>query len=90
MAGRPRTKGIDSTRGRRALAEVMERRELSQAALGDMLGVPQPTISLWLSGENRPQAHQREALERVLKIKTSDWMTDAEYLVAFGRERRAA
>jgi ribosome-binding protein aMBF1 (putative translation factor) len=63
---------------------------MSQADLMRSLGIKSGVITRWLNGDRRPEPHLREALERLLGIKRTDWMTDAEFVVAFGRERRAA
>jgi ribosome-binding protein aMBF1 (putative translation factor) len=78
------------TRGAVNLERQLETREMAQADLMRALGIKGGVVTRWVNGERRPEPHLREALERVLGIKATDWMTDDEYLVAFGRARRAA
>jgi ribosome-binding protein aMBF1 (putative translation factor) len=72
------------------LQRKLDAAEMSQNELARQLEVEGGVVSRWASGVRRPDPHLREAVERILGIKTSDWMTDAEYLVAFGRERRTS
>ena len=65
----------------------------SQTWLGEQLGISQPSVSAWLSGRSRPEAHHRRAIERVMatqsvKVPEDDWMTDDERAVANGTPRR--
>jgi len=80
------------TRARAELAAITslknpERRTVT--GIAHEIGVSQPTVSAWLNGTTRPDAHLRAAIERVLGIKADGWMTDAEFRVAFGRARAA-
>lgn len=59
------------------------------AAFSRALGVESGVVSRWASGERRPESHLRDAIQRILGIDSSDWMTDAEYRVAFGKSRAA-
>lgn len=78
------------TRGAVLLPQRLKARGLSQADLTRQLGLKGGVVNRWFHGSRRPEPHLREAIERLLGIKASDWMTDAEFRVAFGRERRAA
>jgi len=75
------------TGGCRKLRSLVERGEISQSTIARKLGVSQPSVSAWLLGRTRPESHYREAIERRFKIRASDWMTDSEYFMAFGRQR---
>lgn len=70
------------TQGRQALRKVIG--ETPQKAFADSLGVSQPTVHAWLSGESRPKHELRVALERLHGIPAVSWMTAAERVAAFG------
>lgn len=69
---------LTDTKGRKALAQAMKLRGLSQAALGELLSVGQQAVSSWMSGKSRPEHHWREALRKVFGIDPYDWMTVEE------------
>lgn len=52
----------------------------TQAALAEMLGTSQPTVSSWVRGTSRPDPVFQMALERVTKgtVLQVDWLTAAE------------
>lgn len=52
--------------------------ERSQSTLARTLGVSQPSVSAWLAGTSRPEAHHREALELLTGIPADAWKTDVE------------
>jgi len=78
------------TRAALLLPKKLDAAELSQNEFARRLGLNTGVVTRWISGLRRPESHLREAIERLLGVKTTDWMTDDEYLVAFGRARRAA
>lgn len=47
----------------------------SQAALAQVLGLNQSSVSLWVSGRSRPEPPMRKALELVTGIPEDDWLT---------------
>lgn len=47
----------------------------------------QPSVSGWVRMLARPEQHHRIAIERLLQIPASDWMTDGELAVASGDDR---
>ncbi len=51
-----------------AVAGALAVRDLTQRALADALGVKQPTVSAWLSGESEPASAVVFELERVLEL----------------------
>lgn len=53
-------------------------RDRSQSSLARLLSVSQPSVSAWLAGPNRPEAHHREALEALTGIPADDWKTSHE------------
>lgn len=50
----------------------------SQSSLARALGVSQPSVSAWIAGPNRPEAHHREALEAITGVPADDWKTERE------------
>ena len=46
------------------LRQYMERKKVSQAALGKRVGVSQPTVWSWLSGQSFPSAKSLKRLSR--------------------------
>lgn len=60
---------IDSNRLAALLIEARGRLRLSQAQLGDKLGVTRQAVSLWESGRSIPQAQQLHAIEQLLGIE---------------------
>jgi transcriptional regulator with XRE-family HTH domain len=50
----------------------------SQTAVADVLGVKQPTVSAWVSGQARPEPHLRDVLEELTGIPTEQWELKAE------------
>ena len=66
------------TTARKALRAYLDAESVSQSALAARLGVAQPSVSAWLAGITRPQAHYREAIERIAGVPARDWQTDDE------------
>lgn len=50
----------------------------NQSALADELKIKQPSVSAWLRGVARPDAHLRTMLEHLTGIPATDWFTDEE------------
>lgn len=50
----------------------------SQSWLARTLNVSQPSVSAWLTGASRPEAHHREALEALTGIPADEWKTSDE------------
>lgn len=67
-----------NTKGREALQGQMATLGLSQGGLADMVGVKQPSVSAWLSGDSRPDTEQRDILALVLNIPREWWRTEEE------------
>ena len=67
-----------NTKGREALQGHMRALELSQGGLADLVGVKQPSVSAWLSGDSRPDTEQRDILALVLSIPREWWRTEEE------------
>ena len=67
-----------NTKGRRALVRALKER--SQTELSRQIGVSQPTISYWASGERRPDPIWRRQLSKHLGIPETDWMTREEFV----------
>lgn len=72
------------------LQEKLDERNMSAASLARALGLERGVVARWLGGPRRPEPHLRDALQRLLGIKTADWMTDDEFRVAFGKPRARA
>ena len=66
------------TNARKALKAFLSAGSLSQSSLAARLGIAQPSVSAWLAGTTRPQAHYREAIERIAGVPARDWQTDDE------------
>ena len=66
------------TTARKALKAFLAAGSLSQSSLAARLGIAQPSVSAWLAGTTRPQAHYREAIERIAGVPAKDWQTDDE------------
>jgi hypothetical protein len=45
----------------------------SQTAVATALGVKQPSVFAWLSGQARPSAHLRGAIQELTGIDPADW-----------------
>lgn len=78
-----------STRAGEALRVALDatnpKRAMSQSELARQIGVSQPSVSEWTRSMARPEHHHRVAIERLLQIPASDWMTEDELVVASGR-----
>ncbi len=74
---------------RERLADWLGEPGRTQAKLARDLGLSGASVSAWLSGHARPEAHYRIALERITggAVPATSWMTDKEREVAFGRWR---
>lgn len=66
------------SRGRVLLEKELERRQLTQRALADALGISQAQISFYLSGENRPGPVQRLLLETRYGVPAASWLLPSE------------
>ena len=66
------------TLGRRALVTALRRPGINQASDAGSMSKNQSTISQWRSGNVRPEAHLRCALENLLGIPHWYWMTKEE------------
>jgi transcriptional regulator with XRE-family HTH domain len=75
---------VNTVAGEALRVALVETRVMSQAELARRIGVSQPTVSDWANAKIRPEAHHRQAVERVLGIPADGWMTDAERAVALG------
>ena len=64
------------TQGRTALVGLVSR--TTQEAIARLAHATQGQVSRWLAGKVRPDALQREALERSVAIPCDWWLTDAE------------
>jgi transcriptional regulator with XRE-family HTH domain len=53
----------------------------SQSWLARRLHVSQPSVTAWLNGDSRPEAHNREALALLTGIPAPAWMTDDEHAI---------
>jgi transcriptional regulator with XRE-family HTH domain len=53
----------------------------SQSKLAELLGIGQSSVSLWVHGRSRPDAHIREALEVITGVPRGAWETDDERAV---------
>jgi ribosome-binding protein aMBF1 (putative translation factor) len=80
-------RGPYMTKGRQALNQKLTSGEYSQSSLARALGLKQPSIYAWSTGEARPEAQHRQAMERLLGIEAHLWMTADEYETAFGVRR---
>jgi hypothetical protein len=58
----------------------------NQRWLADTLGVKQPTVYRWISGENRPDTTYRLAIKYLTKgkVKVSMWFYPNEKQIAYG------
>ncbi|MEO7113840.1 MAG: hypothetical protein ABI183_25595 [Polyangiaceae bacterium] len=74
-----RTKNVVETKGRVLLAAYFGRADaLSQRAMSVRLECAQPSISAWIAGTSRPEAHLREAIEHITGISALAWRTKDE------------
>ena len=69
---------MDLTVGARKLREFVESGGWSQTALAVELGITQPSVSSWLTGRARPEAHLRAAISMIAGIPAGDWETAEE------------
>lgn len=77
------------THAQQELKALVAAKTWTPTTIARALGVAQPSVTAWIQGQSRPEAHLREAIERLVGIEASAWMTDAEYRVAFGKARAA-
>ncbi len=77
----------ETCRGHIALREWAAHNSLGQRVLAEMIGVAGPCAWAWLCGKNRPDHHFRIALERIAGIPAVSWLTDDEWLLAYGEPR---
>ncbi len=75
-----------STRANKRLQEwvAQDPKERTGTAIAKALGVRQPSVSGWLLGNSRPEAHLRLALELLTGgfVVAVDWMTSRERRLA--------
>lgn len=71
-----------TTKGQRSLIAAMTARKLTQRQLAETLSVGQQSVSAWLLGKTRPEAHYREAIATLFSIDPRDWMTADERRIA--------
>lgn len=57
---------------------------LSQADLARRIGVSGASMHAWKSGDARPEAHFRLALQREIGLQADAWMTPQERAIAGG------
>jgi hypothetical protein len=60
------------TRAARALKKWIAANS-SQTAVGNALGVKQPSVFAWIRGAARPESHLRGAIEELTGIPAADW-----------------
>lgn len=63
------------------LAQARKDRKLTKTALAKAVGVSQPTVTDWESGENKPKGDNLLALCRVLSV-TPEWLTKGQSSLA--------
>ena len=80
----------ETCRGQILFREWAAANALGQEAIGAMFGVAGPSVWGWLSGKNRPDHHFRIAIQRLAEIPADSWLTDDEWLLAFGEPRAAS
>lgn len=85
---------MTKTKGREALRRLTERRGgdtplWTQGAIARAMGISQPSVSGWVSGQTRPGPEYRAALESLLGIARDEWLTSREAAVV-ARARGAA
>lgn len=76
------------TEGRRLLRERLCE-GVTQRWLADLLEIKQSSVSLWVSGKARPEAHYRLALWKLWRIPQRAWLTTSERRMV-RRARKAA
>ncbi len=78
---------VPTTRAASALRTALapgDAQRMTQAELARRLGIKSASVSAWKDAVARPEAHFRDALERLLGIPAGDWMTDDERRIAGG------
>jgi transcriptional regulator with XRE-family HTH domain len=58
------------------LRRYLERQGLSQAQFAQLMGVSQPTVCAWLTGESRPSIDRLKALSDQTGIGINDLLAD--------------
>lgn len=58
------------------LRAYIESKKISQAALAELIGVKQPTVSDWLNGNMLPSAANLRTLSRVTGISVDDLIAE--------------
>lgn len=66
------------TRGRSALQRALDAGTVTQVQVGEATGAAQSTVSGWRGGTGRPDAFQREALDKLLGIAPGAWISAEE------------
>ena len=69
---------MDKEKTGQLIKEARIRNKLTQAELGDMLGVTNKAVSRWEKGESFPDVGVLEALSNALNIKIEDIVTGGE------------
>ena len=64
-----------------ALRKYLDESDRSQSELAATLGIKQPSVSVWLRGQARPEPHLREAIEILTGIPQHAWDTTEERAV---------
>ena len=67
---------LEKARGR--LKEFVSGEGWSQTRLAELLGLSQSSVSGWISGPSRPEAHHRKVLAKLVGIDEDDWLKPEE------------
>lgn len=62
----------------RRLARYMRTHDLTQQRLAELVGVSQPTVSLWLSGGKLPRARNLQRLMAITGLSMDELLSDAD------------
>lgn len=62
----------------KALKKWIDDNDSSQTAIGNALGVKQPSVNAWLKGTARPVPTLRLAIEALTSIPAADWEKKSE------------
>ncbi len=66
------------TDGSKRLALWLKNRRITQAALADLVGVEQATVSRWVTGAGRPESPFRDAIASITGVEATSWLTPRE------------